>query len=223
MTDRVDRRGVVATRTCPACGHHEVGILDAGGVFHPLKPGQRVLITEEKGQAGPANEPQEGVFQDLDVETEEGAPLHSQRPWAPRPLMGRQAMRLVFGVLQGGAPEEMTAGRYRAAYLEKLRGMIEREETGPLAFLFDRYLTAPYLASGSPSRIAGRLWEELDEIRSPAALICSWLDGCEGDLLTRALELVPSGGASPGPPPGPDAFHRELSSLRLETFFSLIT
>ena len=31
--------GVVTSRQCPECGHHEVGFTTEDGVFHPLRPG----------------------------------------------------------------------------------------------------------------------------------------------------------------------------------------
>ncbi|MCF8063368.1 MAG: hypothetical protein K9M82_12680 [Deltaproteobacteria bacterium] len=221
MIDRVERRGVVATRICPRCGHHEVGVKDAQGVFHPLKPGRRVLLLGEDEQTASGGR-EMAASRDLDTIPEEDCPS-GLPPWAPPPLLERPSLRLVFGVFQDAASERMTAARYRAAYMEKLRRMIETEETGPLAVLLDRFFTVPHLASGPPGRIASRLWEELEEIRSPALLVGSWLEGDGGDLLPRALDLVPSGDESREPPPGRDAFRRELNSLSMETFFSLIT
>ena len=36
------KRGVVAARKCPRCGHHEIGITDANGNYAPLEPGTRI-------------------------------------------------------------------------------------------------------------------------------------------------------------------------------------
>jgi hypothetical protein len=193
--------------------------MDAEGVFHPLRPGRRVVLPAEVDPAGPVVERDSPIIEPVE---DEAASSRSLRPWAPPPLLARLPLRLVFGVLHEAASGRMIPERYSAAYLEKLRHMIEREETGPLAVLLDRFFSAPYLASGSPSRIAAGLWEELEEIRSPAALVGAWLEGREGALLSRALELVPSGRTAPEIPPETEAFHREISSLPLETFLSLI-
>lgn len=39
-----NRRGVVAARSCPSCGHHEIGLKTAGELFLPLRPGMRICI-----------------------------------------------------------------------------------------------------------------------------------------------------------------------------------
>ena len=39
--------GIITARTCPLCGHHEMGFTTNDGEFHPLKPGTRINIVEE--------------------------------------------------------------------------------------------------------------------------------------------------------------------------------
>lgn len=36
--------GLVATRKCPSCGHHETGVKTIDGEFIALRPGDRVLV-----------------------------------------------------------------------------------------------------------------------------------------------------------------------------------
>lgn len=40
--------GIIESRRCEHCGHHEIGILSEGGVFKPLKPGTKVEIKLEE-------------------------------------------------------------------------------------------------------------------------------------------------------------------------------
>ncbi len=39
--------GVVTTRKCDCCGHHEIGITIQTGEYVPLRPGMTVNIIEE--------------------------------------------------------------------------------------------------------------------------------------------------------------------------------
>jgi hypothetical protein len=49
MTNRKEMpfSGTVTARNCPTCGHHEIGLVSENGVFRPLKPGTRVLVTDD--------------------------------------------------------------------------------------------------------------------------------------------------------------------------------
>ena len=47
MTEDKDLRGIVTSRICPTCGHHEVGYTGMGGIFYPLKPGTPIRVLKE--------------------------------------------------------------------------------------------------------------------------------------------------------------------------------
>ena len=36
--------GIVTARRCECCGHHEMGITTAEGIYVPLKPGMKVML-----------------------------------------------------------------------------------------------------------------------------------------------------------------------------------
>ena len=95
MTDRMGEKGKIATRRCPTCGHHEVGFVDAEGVFRPLTPGQPVVLLEGDGAPSPAKDIEEGASEAPAPEPpmSEGDLI----PWVPEPLRGNRALRLVFG------------------------------------------------------------------------------------------------------------------------------
>ena len=38
--------GVVTSRKCPECGHHEIGFMSKDGTFHPLKPGAKIQLLD---------------------------------------------------------------------------------------------------------------------------------------------------------------------------------
>jgi len=44
-------RGVVTSRRCDCCGHHEIGVVTDTGDFFTLRPGMRVHIENEAGRA----------------------------------------------------------------------------------------------------------------------------------------------------------------------------
>jgi hypothetical protein len=41
-------KGVVTSRTCDCCGHHEIGMMTQSGEYVPLKPGMKITIVVEK-------------------------------------------------------------------------------------------------------------------------------------------------------------------------------
>ncbi len=41
-------KGVVTSRKCSSCGHHEVGIVTETGKFLPLSPGMRIALLQNE-------------------------------------------------------------------------------------------------------------------------------------------------------------------------------
>lgn len=224
MTERVRKHGVVTTRTCPTCGHHEVGITTDEGSFASLEPGQRIWLLEEpedeqckafeKGISAP----------DSGVPGGGPTPRHAEQlAWAPAPLMTIHTLRQAFGVLSPEAdPPDRTPEAYKAAYLAKLGDLIAREDVGTRAMLLDRHFAAPHIATGFAEEIAWSLWVEWEQIRAPALLVASWLDGEEKDLLGKARAIFGRLEEAEGPVPDQEAFRRELQSLSLEIFLNWI-
>jgi hypothetical protein len=40
--------GIVTARTCDCCGHHEIGMMTQDGKYVRLRPGMKIMITEQK-------------------------------------------------------------------------------------------------------------------------------------------------------------------------------
>ncbi len=40
--------GIVCSRTCDCCGHHEIGMTTQNGEYIRLKPGMKITIVAEK-------------------------------------------------------------------------------------------------------------------------------------------------------------------------------
>lgn len=224
MKDQVRYRGVISTRTCPACGHHEVGITTDDGVFARLEPGQRICVLE--GPATSARPPGEslpsmpgsGIPESVGETADAG-----QVAWAPAPLMSMPSLRRVFGVLlPEGDPSVTTPEIYKAAYLAKLIDLIAREEVGSRAMLLDEYFAAPHIATGFPEEIARKLWMEWEEIRAPALLVASWLDQEEEDLLGKACALCGAREETQDRIPDPGRFRQELQALGLSEFLGWV-
>lgn len=203
--------GVVSTRDCPACGHHEVGILADDGRFYPLKPGTRIKVVEE---------PVEALERSPGLEAAPVEAPKAVKPWAPAPLLGDPAGRLKYGVLvQEGA--EVDGRAYRTAYLQKLERLIGKEAYVPIAVTLDRFFTAPHLASGDSAEIAAAMWEDLDEIRAPAVLATRWIERPSEEVLEKMI-APRSKGELAREPVDEDQFRRELEGLALEEFLSLL-
>jgi hypothetical protein len=212
------RSGIVTSRRCPECGHHELGITTKEGDFHPLRPGNLVQILEENpepffenGKEAPAKSP------------EPDEPSSTESYWIPEPVKGDHDMRLKYGVMIKDElkPKEMTGELYQEAYMEKLRRLIEKEVNIPVAVILDKIFTSPHLASGNPKEVVFAMWKELDEIREPVKRVKAWLvDPNEKNLnhLIRPKSLSDL----TSHPFTETEMEEELAQMTLEDFLSLL-
>ena len=209
--------GMVASKECPLCGHHEIGFVTQDGEFHRLRPGTLIRLFETPSAIGP--------FPDK-VETPpqtEGEERAGYRIWVPEPLRGDRVLRRKYSVMvkeplfQG----EMSGGLYEHAYAEKLERLIEKELDLPLPVILDRFFAAPHLASGNPRQIAEAMCRELDEVKRPVLLMGKWLERRDDQSFA---ELI-------GPKSIKDLGHeraedetvkQELAGLRFEEFLGML-
>ena len=117
--------------------------------------------------------------------------------------------------------EEISREAYSFAYLDKLRRLIEKETDTPIAVLLDRFFTCPHLATGDSRQIAGALWQELDEIREPVALIGDWMEKQDEETLNKLIHPLSEAGLVDRPVSEEEAL-RELDALSLEEFLELL-
>jgi hypothetical protein len=212
--------GTVSSRKCPTCGHHEIGITTQEGTFYPLRIGTLVqVLRAHPDEAHRSNEPSApcaGDNQEEEVQPE-------QRPWAPDPVKSERSLRLKYGVMvrAGLDPSQMNSDIFQAAYLEKLRHLIEKEVHIPMAVILDQFFTSPHLASGDPGEIALAMWQELEEIRQPVLLVKAWMVDPGEENLKNLLQ--PKSKESIADNPATDAeLKKELEQLSLMEFLSLL-
>jgi hypothetical protein len=212
--------GIITSRKCPACGHHELGVTSKDGTFFPLRPGTRIQVLEGHPAQVPGSEELRATSEWVPkiVETES-----TFRPWAPDPVKGDRSLRLKYGVM---VEEHLLIGKmngevFQAAYLEKLRSLIDKEVDVPIAVILDRFFTAPYLASGNPGEIVFNMWEELEEIRRPVVLVKAWLENPNEEHLINLIHPK-SGEDLSSAPPSPKELQQELTQLSLEEFLGLL-
>ena len=187
-THMTPKKGIITSRKCPSCGHHEVGYTTEDGAFYPLKLGTMIQILDGPETALPAAEA--GVFDDAATE-EERVDRSEYKVWVPDPAKSNKRLRVKYGVLVKGPPFAQMSGEvYRFAYLEKLERLIEKEIHTPVAVLLDRFFTAPHLAAGNPMQITEAMWKELEEIRRPVQLVTEWLEKQDEETLNRLIYPV---------------------------------
>jgi len=213
------RVGIVASRRCHTCGHHEVGIETPDGRFIPLRPGDRVGLVQP-----PARPAERHDDQGLETEVETGKEDPGPRaPWVPEPLRRSRSLCRIYGVLIDREPTEtrMSPGLYEMAYRQKLQRLIEREADTPLSVILDRRFAAPHLASGNAKRVADALWQELDEIRAPVMRMATWLEDPDGASLSTIIH--------PGAMDHPESdrltdeeVRAELDTLSIEDFLDAL-
>jgi len=209
--------GVVASRECPLCGHHEIGFVTQDGEFYPLSPGTLIRVVEPPSPGGPIRDKLETP---LPAEKEEQV---RHRLWMPDPLKLDRALRLKYGVMVKGhlSKGEMSGGIYELAYVEKLERLIEKVLDVPLPVILDRFFSAPHLASGNSRQIAEAMYRELDEITRPVRLMRDWIE--RRDDRSLAELIAPKSIDALGQDPAEDAqVEEELEELTLEEFLGML-
>jgi hypothetical protein len=208
--------GMVISRECPLCGHHEIGFVTQDGEFHPFKAGTLIQVFESPSWAPAlrgASEPSR--------QTEE-EPIRG-RIWIPAPLRGDRLLRVKYSVMLKGQQSEgeMTAGIYEFGYIGKLERLIEKLLDTPLPVILDRFFAAPHLASGNPRQVAEAMCRELDEIRRPLQLMQEWLERRDDQSLAELI--APKSLEDLGREPAEDAqVEKELEELTLEEFLHML-
>jgi len=212
--------GKVSSRKCPTCGHHEIGITTQDGTFYPLRPGTLIqVLRDHPDEANRSN----GPSAPLAGYNKKEAAQPEQRPWAPDPVKSERSLRLKYGVMvrAGLDSSHMNSDIFQAAYLEKLRHLIENEVNIPIAVILDQFFTSPHLASGAPGEIALAMWQELEEIRRPVLLVSAWMEDPGEENLRNLLQ--PKSRESMLDKPATDAeLEKELEQLSLKEFLSLL-
>ena len=218
--DEMLSEGIVISRECPLCGHHEIGYITQDGFFHPLKPGTRIRTL---GQFQDVVVPEMGSSDSRIVPEEEEVCRPQYKVWIPEPLRGIQRCRLKYGVLieENSSEGEISREAYAFAYLEKLQRLIEKEIHTPVAVLLDRYFASPNLATGDSRQIARALWQELDEIKAPVALVEGWLEKRDEESVKRMIDSVSDEGLV-DQPVSEEEERKELEGLSLEKFLGLL-
>jgi hypothetical protein len=209
--------GMVTSRECPLCGHHEIGFVTQDGEFHSLSPGTFIRVLEPPSQVGPVRDKSETP---IPTEMEEQG---RDRLWVPEPLRGDKVLRLKYSVLvkEHLFKGEMSGGLYELAYLEKLERLIEKVLDVPLAVILDRFFSAPHLASGDSRQIAEAMYRELDEIKRPVELMRGWLERREDRSLAELI--APKAIEALGQEPAEDGqVEKELEALTLEEFLEML-
>lgn len=202
----------VTHRSCPLCGHREVGLVLEDGSFLRLSPGMTVGIP-----APPAGFPWERPETEriADEETE----WITSKLWVPEPLRGDKDLRAKYGVMLNERlfKGEMSGDLYETAYLEKLRRLIENQRDVHPAVVLDRYFTSPHLASGDALQVVHAMWRELDEIRAPVLAVRAWLqkgdeESLEGMIRPKTRDTMEN------EPADDETVMKELEALSLEEF-----
>ena len=222
MKDERNRpsHGVVASRKCPYCGHTEIGYTTPDGSFHPLKPGTTITVMEMPKPIVFDME-ESSVGEDFSGEDTEGQ--GEFKPWVPDVLKGNHRLRTKFGVMvrERIALKGLTADEYRSAFLKKIEKLIEKEVYTPLPIIFDRFFSAPQLASGNPRQISQAMWRELEEIQKSVFVVGEWLEKQNQESLLKMIH--PRSAAELGEEPASDKdLEAELQSLTLEQFLEML-
>ncbi|MBW1996926.1 MAG: hypothetical protein JRJ29_03055 [Deltaproteobacteria bacterium] len=220
--DVLKSQGVVTSRKCPLCGHHEIGITTGDGEFRALVPGMLVKILETQEAQPPSMRGKESAS-DAPGRRMSEEPLRSL--WVPEEVRGDRELCLKYAVLVEAdyLRGEMHPRAYQQAYLLKLQRLIDKELDTPLPVILDRLFAAPHLSSGDSRQIAEALWRELEEIRRPVQLMKEHLERRDEQSLRTMIYPRKPEDLSSAEPMSDEQVARELEALTLEEFLSLLT
>jgi len=212
--------GIITSRKCPTCGHHEVGYETADGAFVPLRPGDRIgVLPKSPARVAARNASR---HPEIAVDAMEKDPAQ-WTPWVPQPIRSNKDLCRKYAVLMDKAllKAEMSPALYETAYRQKLQWLIEKEAVTPLSVILDRLFAAPHLASGNAKQAADALWEELDEIRAPATWVTAWLHD-KGNASLLKMIHPKTKDALKGDMLGDDQLKEELGRMSLEDFLEAL-
>ena len=138
-------------------------------------------------------------------------------------MKGDRSLRLKYAVMvkRNLANGQIDGKIFQAAYLEKLRHLIEKEMNTPVAVIPDQFFTTPHLASGNPRETALAMWQELEEIRQPVKLVKAWPDNPDEDSLFNLIQPKSREDLANNSITDAD-LKIELERLSLEEFLSLL-
>lgn len=211
-------RGTIASRSCPLCGHHEIGLVTKDGEFHVLKQGMEVQVHAPSGIPPFLwGEPDSPPGKDSPQENSEPSV-----PWVPGPMLSKKRLRMKYAVRIEANHGAMSPETYRLAYLDKIERLIDKEIFIPIPVILDRYFTAPNLASGNPRQIAEAMWKELAEIREPARRVEEWLITGKTSAFAGELEREEVKEELPVNQGEEEALLKELEDLTIEDFLALL-
>jgi len=218
--EALPRIGVVTSRRCPSCGHHEIGITTQDGSFYPLKPGTLVQAMEAGPTMGPTLSEIGIHSKDITQEPEDELRL---KPWVPEPVKGNKSLRLKYGVMvdENIDTNKVDGAIYQRAFLLKLQNLIDKEIHTPLPVILDRFFSTPHLASGNSENISIAMWQELDEIREPVELVKAWLESPGDEQLNIMLKPY-SKNDIVSKPVSDEELIKEMEELSLEEFLELL-
>ena len=212
--------GVITSRTCPTCGHHEIGYTTDTGEFHPLRPGDMVEVFRK-----PPSPDLIGDARDISIRDRENSQEDAFEaiPWVPDPLRCHKSLRCKYGVLTPTVvpDENMSPEMYEMIYRQKLQKLIEAEIFTPVSVILDRYFAAPHLAAGDAKQVADAMWEELEEVRRPVEKMGEWLRNRDTGSLEKLIHPV-SILALTGEPAGDEQLRQELEKILLEDFLEMV-
>ena len=212
--------GIITSRTCPTCGHHEIGYETDAGEFYPLRPGDRIGVFPKSPSPGLMEAGRTVSPKDWEQPTENA---FGTIPWVPDSLRCHKVLRCKYGVLNHThVPDEnMSPGMYEIAYRQKLQELITQEIYTPLSVIFDRYFSAPHLASGDPKQVVDTMWEELEEIRRPAENMGEWLGNRDTESLEKMIHPF-SIQELTGETISDEKLKQELDQITLEDFLEML-
>ena len=222
MKDKVFQVGIIDTRKCPHCGHHEVGCVTRTGDFQALKPGTWIQLLENPEDL--SSFPTMGSVLDGADDQDTDLEPSNLTVWLPEALRSHRNLRLKYAVLINKSllsDPVISAELYQIAYMAKLRQLVFNTIHIPLPVILDRFFASPHLASGNPRQVTEGLWRELEEIRKPVILMQAWLLKQDEENLAKliqplAIPVLTDRGVSD------EQLKKELDELSIEFFFELL-
>jgi len=216
MSDKIIAKGIVKSRTCPQCGHHEIGIITSDEEFIPLRSGMHVQIIEASEDIDKYKP--KGEIQEQGVKE----PSTNIKVWLPQELRKNRMLRIRYGVLIKENEHVVDKESYKKAFIKKIQFLIEKETFPDLAIILDRFFHSPHLAAGNSAEITLSLIRDIDKIRKPIDLIGKWLKNKDKENLSYLLEPFSEKDLT-NETVSDEELIKELSSLTLEDFFKSLT
>ncbi len=212
--------GIISSRKCPYCGHHEIGITTNDGKFYSLKPGTHIQILsfEYKTENQITHNMVDTYKDNIADKATKSVDLI---PWLPEILRRNKRLRLKYGIFIDSNEKDIDSDKYKIAFIKKLQYLIEKETYPELCIILDKIFHSPHLASENSAETVINILRDIDKVKETIELMSSWIQNKTEEIFLKLIAPLSKQDLNE-PSVDDNELFDELDKLTLEDFLRIL-